>query len=90
MKPSQFQMAILAPDLFSLENTTQLKFILTKPRGGGNTLDNALFVLALNFLENDSFFREYFLENYLIFRCLVTTLKMGLRMFSGVWYLQFL
>ena len=60
-------MAIPTPDLFSLENTTPLKFILTKPGGGENTLDNALFVLALTFLENDSFFREYFLENYSIF-----------------------
>ena len=31
-------------------------------------------------------FLEYFLENYLIFWCLVTTLKMSLKMFSDVWY----
>ena len=38
------------------------------------------------FLKNGSFYKKYFLENYLIFRCLVTTLKMSLRMFSGDCY----
>ena len=34
------------------------------------------------------FLENIFLENYLIVLCLVTTLKMSLRMFSGVWYAQ--
>ena len=41
------------------------------------------------FLENGSFFKEHFLENCIIFQCLVTTLKINLRMFSGVWYANF-
>ena len=45
---------------------------------------DALFVSALTFSE--SFSKEHFLENCLIFQCLVTTLKMSLRMFFGVWY----
>ena len=36
------------------------------------------------FLENGSFSEKYFLENYLIFWCLVMTLKMSLRMFSDI------
>ena len=42
------------------------------------------------FLENGSFFEKYFLKNYLIFQCLVLTLKMCLRMFFGIWYAFFL
>ena len=42
------------------------------------------------FLENGSFFEKYFLKNYFIFQCLVTTMKMSLRMFSGIWYAIFL
>ena len=41
------------------------------------------------FLENGSFSKEHFLENYIIFQCLVTTLKISLRMFSDVWYANF-
>ena len=39
----------------------------------------ALFISALTFS-----------GKWFIFQCLVTTLKMGLRMFFGVWYPQFL
>ena len=46
------------------------------------------FVSALMFSRNWLFSREHFLENYLIFRCLVTTFKMSLRVFSSVWYVQ--
>ena len=42
---------------------------------------SALFVSTLTFLENSSFFKEHFRENYLILWCLV----MSLRMFSSVW-----
>jgi len=36
------------------------------------------------FLENGSFSKEHFLKNCIIFQCLVMTLKMSLKMFSGV------
>ena len=48
---------------------------------------DALFVSALTFSE--SFSKEHFLENCFIFQCLVTTLKMSLRIFL-VFGMQFI
>ena len=50
-------------------------------------LGNNIFFHAFSLSHNNS--KEHFLENNLIFRCLVMTLKMSLRIFSSVWYAIF-
>ena len=51
-------------------------------------LGNNIFFHAFSLSHNNS--KEHFLENNLIFRCLVMTLKMSLRIFSSVWFQFFL
>ena len=47
-----------------------------------------MFVLTLMFLENESFSKKCFLENYHIFMCLIAILKMSWKTFYDVWQAQ--
>ena len=80
--------------LFEMAWTNPTKNPLLDRAWGYSSLTLCLFQHYC-FLENISFFgkyfpENYFPENYLIFRCLVTTLRMSVRIFSGVWYAIFL
>ena len=46
----------------------------------------ALFVSRLKFSGKQVIFQNFFLENYLIFMCLIATLKVSWKAFPGAWY----
>ena len=50
----------------------------------------SLFFFDIKVLQkiNESFSKNYFLENYYIFLCLVANLKISQKTFPGVWYAQ--